>query len=223
MMRLFILSLLAGIALTVTASVLLPLPRNERFPSSIEVLTNGGRQESFIIHWPQDRIALPGQLPGTEPVVTGGALVMTTTDSPVSIELFRVRDSAGNVIGVASRTTARLPGQRLAAASVSNWTLMIPSRGTLLLTQENSADLSARPTAEGYMLPAETPAFWAPGSRYRITAGPAPGGRGRMVQGSEEFEGLSGTFSEIWELKELTAEGRSEGRITLATAIEAPQ
>ena len=223
MMRLFFLSLLAGIALTVTAAVLLPLPRNERLPSSIEVLTNGGRQESFIIHWPQDRVALPGQLPGTEPVVTGGALVMADTDSPVSIELFRVRDSAERVIGLASRTTARLPGQRLAAASVSNWIVMIPSRGTLLLSQENSADLSARPTADGYVLPAETASFWSPGSRYRITAGPAPGGRGRIVQGSEEFEGLEGSFNEIWELRELTADGRTEGRITLVTVIGASQ
>jgi hypothetical protein len=215
--RLFLLSLLAGVALTVASAALVPLPRHIRFPSDIEVLTNGGRQESFQVRWPQDRIALPGELDGAFRVSGGGGVVLTSADEVASVELFRLRDDTGNVIGLASRSTAVFPGQRLVNASSSNWVLMIPSRGTLLLSQEDSANLSAGRSAEGFQLPAETAAFWAPGSRYRITAGPAPGGRGRVLGGSSEFRDLSGTFSEIWELNEISSDGRTEGRISLVT------
>lgn len=217
MIRVFILSFLAGLALVVAAAGLYPLPGHERFRSNIEVLTNGGRQESFVIRWPQDRIAMPAPLPGAAPVVTGGGVVLDPGQQPVAVELFRLRDTDGNVIGIASRATARLLGQRVAAASTTNWMLLIPSRGSLLLTQENSADLRPVPTPDGYELPAEHREFWAPGTRYRITAGPAPDGRGRLVRGTEEFAGLNGSYAEIWELDEVAADGRTSGRITLTT------
>ncbi len=217
MKRLFFLSLLVGIALTVAAAALVPLPRHDRFPSNIEVLTNGGGQESFHIRWPQDRLALPGEIDGAAAVSAGGGLVLPAAGGAASLEVFRLRDTNGNVIGLASRSTARFPNQRVSAASSSNWVLLIPSRGSLLLAQENSADLSALRTADGYSLPAETADFWAPGSRYRITAGPAPGGRGRIISGSDEFRSLRGDYSEIWELQEISADGRTEGRITLVT------
>lgn len=221
MKRLFLLSLLAGVVVTVAAAALVPLPRHIRFPSNIEVLTNGGRQETFQLRWPQDRIALPGELDGAFPVSDGGGIVMPAADGRASVELFRLRDETGNVIGLASRSTAVFPGQRLVNASSSNWILMIPSRGTLLLSQEDSADLSARRGADGFELPAETVGFWAPGNRYRITAGPAPGGRGRILGGSNEFRDLSGTFSEIWELGEISSDGRTAGRISLVTVTTA--
>ena len=219
MKRLFLLSLLAGVALTVASAALVPLPRHVRFPSNIEVLTNGGRQESFQVRWPQDRIALPGELEGAYRVSDGGGVVISADGGLASIELFRLRDENGNVIGLASRSTAVFPGQRFDNASSSNWILMIPSRGTLLLSQEDSANLSARRSAEGFELPGETAAFWAPGSRYRISAGPAPGGRGRILGGSDEFRDLSGTYSEIWELSEISSDGRTEGRISLVTVL----
>ena len=217
MKRLFFLSLLAGVALTVASAALIPLPRHVRFPSNIEVLTNGGRQESFEVRWPQDRIALPGELEGAYRVSDGGGVVLPSAEGLASIELFRLRDGEGNVIGLASRSTAVFPEQRFDNATSSNWILMIPSRGTLLLSQEDSANLSARGGAGGFELPAETAEFWAPGSRYRITAGPAPGGRGRIVGGSDEFRDLSGSYSEIWELSEISSDGRTEGRISLVT------
>ena len=217
MKRLFLLSLLAGVALTVASAALVPLPRHVRVPSNIEVLNNGGRQESFHLRWPQDRIAVPGELEGVWRVSDGGGVVMAAADGLASIELFRLRNEDGNVIGLASRSTAVFPGQRLANASSSNWILMIPSRGTLLLSQEDSANLSVRGVADSFVLPVETAAFWAPASRYRITAGPAPGGRGRILGGSNEFRALSGTYSEIWELNEISSDGRTEGRISLVT------
>jgi hypothetical protein len=215
--KLFLLGFVAGVVLIMAGAGLYPLPDHERFRSNIEVLTNGGRQESFLIRWPQDRIALPAALKGTSPVVTGGGVVLDPGGNPAVIEMFRLRDADGNVIGIASRATGRMPGQRVAAASATNWMLSIPSRGTLLMAQENSADILPMRVEDGYALPAETTEFWAPGTRYRITAGPAPEGRGRILRGTNEFASLTGSYTELWELEEVAADGHTSGRITLST------
>jgi hypothetical protein len=221
--RLFFLSFGVGLAASVAAAWLFPLPQHDRFRSRIEVLTNGGRQESFVIRWPQDRITLPAALAGTDSARSAGTLILASADqsSLSAAELFRLRDVDGNVIGLASRLTGRVPGQRVSTASVSNWMLLIPSRGTLLMTQENSADTGPVATSGGYVMPADVARFWAPGSRFRITAGPAAGAQGRVLSGTDEFKGLTGSYTELWELEEVAVDGRTEGRISLMTVISA--
>lgn len=61
MTRTFLFSVLAGVALTLAAAAIYSLPAHERSPSLIEVMTNGGRSESFVIHWPEDRLELDGE------------------------------------------------------------------------------------------------------------------------------------------------------------------
>ncbi len=216
--RTFLFSFLAGIALTVAVAALFPLPRHERFVSQIESLTNGGRGEEFQIRWPQDRLGLDSDSTRTQMGETAGLVVMPgDVSGPAAVELFRLRDVQGNVIGLASRLTAPMPGRRGGMQSVSNWTLAIPSRGSLLLTQENGADMGPVNRGGSWVAAADAPGFWATGSRYRISAGPAPGGRGRVIDGSGEFAGLSGDYSEVWELEELGTDQRSEGLIRLST------
>ena len=125
--RTFIFSFLAGVVVMVAVAALFPLPRHERFPSEIEVLNNGGRGEDFQIRWPQDRLGLDLAPAQTELGKTPGMVVLSgSTAGPAVAELFRLRDVQGNVIGIASRLTASMPGRRGGARSVSNWTLSIP-------------------------------------------------------------------------------------------------
>jgi len=216
--RTFVFSFLVGVALTVAIAALFPLPSHERFVSQIEVLTNGGRGEEFQIRWPQDRLALDADSTRMQMGETAGLVVMPgAAAGPAAVELFRLRDVRGNVIGLASRLTAPMPSRRGGRQSVSNWTLVIPSRGSLLLSQENGADMGPVSREGSWVAAADAPGFWATGSRYRISAGPAPGGRGRVVEGSGEFAGLSGDYSEVWELEELGTDQRSEGLIKLST------
>ncbi|MGI9330079.1 MAG: hypothetical protein ACR2QB_05130 [Gammaproteobacteria bacterium] len=218
MKRTFLFSFLAGIVLTVALAALFPLPRHERFVSHIEALNNGGRGEEFQIRWPQDRLNLDSESTRLQLGDTAGLVVMAgDVAGPAAVELFRLRDVQGSVIGLASRLTAPMPGRRGGMQSVSNWTLAIPSRGSLLLSQENGADMGPVRRGGGWVAAADAPDFWATGNRYRISAGPAPGGRGRVLKGSGEFAGLSGDYSEVWELKNSGADERSEGLIKLST------
>lgn len=216
--RTFLFSFLAGAVLVVAVAAIYPLPRHERFASQIEVLTNGGRGEDFQIRWPQDRIDIDTPPAGIVVGNTAGLAVLPDgAAGPAAAEIFRLRDAGGNVIGLASRLTARMPGRAGRDRSVSNWLLLIPSRGSLLLSQENGADMGPVKTAAGWVAAADAPGFWSTGSRYRISAGPAPGGRGRVVSGTGEFARLDGDYSEVWELGELGVDQRSQGTIQLST------
>ncbi len=218
MIRQFFFSLIFGVVATVGAAAVLPLSKHQRFPSDIEVLANGGRQEVFKMRWPEDRIALPGDISGTSVVSSGGALVFRQAGQVVSAEIFRLRDSADRVIGMAAKTIGRMPERgRLSSGSVSHWSLLIPSRGSLLLAQQNSADISPQVLGDAYALPAELPAFWRSGRSLRITAGPAVNGRGQILQGSDEFQGLQGSYAEVWDLDSISEDGRTQGTITLST------
>lgn len=200
------------------AAAIFPLPVHERFPSRIEVLTNGGRSESFVIHWPADRLQLPGELDGAAVNEADGVAVLAPRRrGPAAAEAFRLRDSEDRVIGIASRLTASLPGRRGRERSASSWTLLIPSRGILMLTQDNGANVGPVKVGGRWLAAVDSPGFWATGSRYRISAGPAAGGRGRVLGGTGEFESLTGEYSEVWELEELAANQRSEGTILLST------
>lgn len=221
--RVFILSFLAGLALVVAVVAIFPLPVHERVPSRIDVLTNGGRQENFQIRWPQDLIALPELPNGLQAVASGGTAVLGDAANPAAAELYRLRDANGTVIGIASRTTSRMVSSRRADASVSNWVLMIPSRGALMLVQENSADIGPRANGDGWVMPAQTERFWSVGSRYRITSGPAAGGSGRIERGTGEFVRLSGSYSETWELDELASGSGTRGHILISTVTVAAQ
>ena len=215
MMRVFLFSFVAGLALSVGLSSIFPLPNHERFPSSIEVLNNGGRQEQFQIRWPQDRLAVPGNSELLTTIADSTAFLLSAGGSITITELFRLRDVAENVIGIAVRTT----GNRSGAASNSDWVLLIPSRGSMLMSQRDSANLTPLRAGDGWMLPAETRAFWTAGKRYRITAGPAPGGHGKILRGTEEFARLTGSYTETWELLNQLADGTTEGRILLSTTM----
>jgi hypothetical protein len=216
--RTFLISFVAGVALLLLAAAVFPLPSHDRFASRIEVLTNGGRSETFLIHWPGDRVTLNGELPGAVLGSAGSIAVLPPGgQGAAAAELFRLRDVDDHVIGVATRLTARQPDAGGWVGSVSNWMLMIPSRGLLLMTQENGADVGPVRLGDDWVAAVDSPGFWTTGSRYRISAGPAAGGRGRVLGGSGEFAALAGDYSEVWELEELAANQRSEGTITLAT------
>jgi hypothetical protein len=216
--RIFYASVLGGVLLTCLLAAVYPLPQHERFRSAISVIADGGREESFFVDWPQDRIGLR-ESAGL--VRAAGALVLPVAGrAGPSAELFRLRDAAGNVVGLASRVTS---GRRVGdgpEVQGTDWVLLLPARGTLFLTQMNARDVAPQAAAAGLVPAADAPGFWAGANRYRITAGPAAGGAGSVTGGAGEFAGLRGTYDETWELQEIAASGSTRGRIALVTRMQ---
>jgi hypothetical protein len=221
--RLFFWSILAGAALAVLALLLLPLPGHQRVRSNISVLNNGGRAESFTIQWPRDRIEMPASRdPGL--VSAGPAIELrANAGGRAAVEVFRVRDANGTVVGVASRTISRgASGGQLRDGS--DWILLIPSRGALFMTELNAFDLW--PRAQGGGDPTIAPATdlrstWGTARHLQVTAGPVADGRGRVLRGTEEFSGLTGVFTETWDLDAGAPAAPISGHITLATELRA--
>jgi hypothetical protein len=219
--RLFYLSLFVGILLAVAVAGVFPLPRHERYRATTSVIPDGGRAEGFVIEWPQDRVDV-GAVPGLRKAAT--ALVLDGGPGAIAgAEAFRLRDLAGNVVGLATRSTSARTTAAGALTRGSDWVLLLPGRGALFLTQDDSRDMTPRAAGNALVPAADAADFWAGERRLRITAGPEPGGAGRVSGGTAEFSGLRGSYDEVWELDEALPTGGTRGRVTLTTRIEAEQ
>jgi hypothetical protein len=227
MKRLFVVAFVVGLLAVALAATLWPLPQHLRYRSITTVPPDGGRQEEFVINWPEDRIARPAErgsgLPAAAAV--GAAVLEDSAGRRVSAELFRLRDMEDNVIGVAGRLAGTGGAIADPGRSATSWLLVIPSRGALFLAQNDVQDTTVRESiaAEGSvaLAPAQAAAFWTDRPRVRITA-PAPEGNGpattgKVLRGTSEFAGLRGSFTETWELEEVNADGSTRGRILLST------
>jgi hypothetical protein len=215
--RIFYGFVVAGMALIILLAGVFPLPSNPRYRSNIAVIPDGGREETFVIQWPQDRVQPLAHAGDGALATAGGAVVMA--GGAASAEVFRLRDLAGNVVGLASRSTSMRVGAAGVRAQGSDWTLLLPSRGTLFLAQSNSRDVGPQPGAAGPVPATDSVPFWAQATRVRVTAGPAPNDAGAVVGGTEEFAGLRGSYDETWELEEVAADGSTRGRISLVTRV----
>ena len=226
MKRLFGYAFIFGLLVAALVTTFWPLPQHLRYRSVITVPADGGRQEDFVIRWPEDRISRAGEnredIPAAASV--GAAVLEDTAGNRVSAELFRLRDSEDNVIGVASRVAGTGGALADPGRSASNWLLVIPSRGALFLDQADARDMTVRQqaTADGVIAlpPAQSAVFWTDGPRFRVTAA-ARGSTGKVLRGTDEFDGLTGSFAETWELDEANPDSGTRGHIVLSTLLAA--
>lgn len=200
--RIFFAGFLSAFALVLVAARFYPLPAHIRYLSETIALPNGGRQETFTIELPSDRIALP-KFARTAPYPQQG--FSPDGQERVTAEMYRLRNSKGTVIGIASKMIGRVPGAASRSAWVSDWILLLPSRGALLLNQINAQRIS-QPIAT-------TP------NEVRVTAGPGTEGTGIVIRGTDEFAGLSGTYSETLRVEDIDAGGVTHGHIELVTRL----
>lgn len=234
MKRLFVTGFALGLLGVGLGAWLWPMPQHVRVRSLITVLPDEGRQEKFVINWPEDRISLPdarstagdGMPAGT---AAGAAVLENTNGQRVSAEVFRLRDAEGTVIGVASRLAGIGGALADPGHSASNWLLVIPARGALFLAQTDRFDatVTEQPAPAGMVpvAPAQATAFWAGRTMVAVSAvapvSSGPATTGRVLQGVGEFAGLAGRFTEVWTLEKVEADGSTAGRIELLTMTEA--
>lgn len=128
MLKTFLFGILLGIVAAAGALYAIPAVDQERRPSIISVTPNGGNTELFHINLPMDRIMvgapgrseqLPEKLEWPDDEVLSG----------VQVELFKVNNAIGKVIGVASRVLISENG-----ADVVDWVIHLPARGSMFVT-----------------------------------------------------------------------------------------
>jgi len=190
MKRLLQLGFLIGLGGMLAAAYFVPWFDYPRYRSAATVVPNGGRLEQFLVRLPADRIGV-GVLAADE---AGGA----------RLEHFKLRDTEGNVIGIAARHSLPLAGGERAA-----WLLTIPSRGTIALAADAPASASVEATlaARGILAGRNIE------PELSIDAGPAA----RSVAVTGEFEGLDFELVETWLVSGLESDGAIRGTLQLST------
>ena len=206
----FVVAVLLGFVGVLAAGHFVPWFPHVRLPSKTTVVANGGRSEQFIIRLPTDRIAATGASSAGIRAATGGgdaSLPPSLTAQPLLVEHFKVRDSEDNVIGIAARHWSADAG-----GSGTAWSLLIPSRGAMLLTApgEARAALDAALQKAGY----SAGNVW--NGDVKVTLAPDEA-NAVVAAGSEEFARLEGRYTEVWTLTGVTETGEMRGTIELNT------
>ncbi|MGI9258397.1 MAG: hypothetical protein ACR2QQ_06155, partial [Gammaproteobacteria bacterium] len=142
-----------------------------------------------------------------------GANLPNEMASGVLVEHFKLRDIGGSVIGIATRHASLADD-----IGASAWALTIPRRGTMRLIGAASPgaldrELSAAGRIDGLA--------WS--GDIAMTVGGEGGVSGRVAGGSDEFDGLAGSYSEQWAISGVTESGELRGTINLRTTSEFPQ
>jgi hypothetical protein len=125
---------------------------------------------------------------------------------PLLVEHFKIRDSGGAVIGVAARHW-----NGTGAEAATTWSVLIPSRGALVLSArgEARAQLDSALRSRGYSAGKE----WAGTVTLQMT-GDNPG---VVAAGTGEFENMLGTYTETWSVAAVDDAGKVSGTIALST------
>lgn len=161
------------------------------------MLANGGREEQYFIRLPDDRLGSPraaatANFPQQAFSATGRDRVLA--------ELFRVRNSAGEIVGLATRMNGSVASVTDTPEVVTDWMLLFPGRGALLMSQGNVA------------VPSNTD---FPVDRM----GFSPANSGTVVAGTGDFEGLVGFYQEKAAIERVDADGQAYGTVTLTARL----
>jgi len=198
LIRLFGTFFVVGIVLTLAAAYFYPLPEPTKAYSQATALANGGREEIFIIRLPDDRLGSPrAASTATFPQQSFSA----AGKERVLAELFRVRNPEGQIIGLASRMNGQAPDDVGLQEAVTDWMLLIPGRGALMMS---------RGTVEAG---GEREFFIDRMGFSFVNSGP-------IISGTGDFEGLSGFYQEETEIERVDANGQAFGSVKLSTRMK---
>jgi len=120
-----------GVVLAATAANYVPLFDVEREASIITVQPNGGNAELFQIQLPGDRIVAGGRATAP-PVPEDLQWPDAATLAGAGLELFKVRNAANRVIGIASRIEL--------SPQATEWALYLPARGAMYVPMAASPE-----------------------------------------------------------------------------------
>ena len=207
MKRLLQLGIVLGFAGVLAGAYYFPWVSYARFPSAASVIANGGRGEQFLVRLPADRIQaagsdVAGPRAGSYPA--GAALLSTEGAATSRVEHFKLRDTTGNVLGVATRHWTVVDG-----VPVTAWMLNLPSRGSLVFSGAGEApdEIESRLRRAG----------WSPGTAFAGNLTVDVGGVSRSVAATGEFADIGFQLVETWTVAGVDADGDISGTIELNT------
>jgi len=212
MRALFLFGIVLGFGGTLAAAHWVPWISHQRLPSQTTVVANGGRAEQFVIRLPADRIAATdGKAGGVRSAGSDHAMLLPAkfVADPLLVEHYKVRDSTGQVIGIAARHWAN--GDH---GMTSTWSLLVPARGSLVLRApgEKSGALDTALQRAGY----------SPGNAWEGTVELALAQGGAVAGGTGDFAGLNGSYTETWKVTGVDGSGAMRGTIELYTVTRIP-
>ncbi|MEW6443871.1 MAG: hypothetical protein AB1640_23245 [bacterium] len=219
---LWVAGLLGGVLLACAAVYFFPyahVSRAERMLAAPESCAS--RAESFFMEIPGNIVAAThgGSFP-FDPFPPGMALLGDPALASGLAVLTKLRDARGEVIGFATELETISPQSSLLRGLLMTdtyWSLILPGRGTVHLYQtENNWKFVKK-----VVLPAvlkRSP--WSGNWPDLHTHGPGTDGRGRIVGGSGEFRGISGSFVEIGTTRSFSPDGGLAGEIELRLCYE---
>lgn len=133
MFKVFTLGIILGLCGSAAMLYAVPVVNLDREISIISVQPNGGNLERFHVNVPGDRI-MAGMSGKTRGFPAELSWPSHLDGEPSQTEIFKIRNQEDRVIGVASRLAAG------ADAPFVEWTLHLPSRGSVFLMLEGSLD-----------------------------------------------------------------------------------
>ena len=205
----FIFGFVLGLFGLLVGAYFAPWASYERVASKTKVAMNGGREESFVIRLPDDRIAAAGLgVLNVDPNV-GVALPTDLPGEGFLGEQFKLRDADGTVIGVAARhwtMSERGPA--------TTWALSIPSRGTVVLAANDTGPSRVWQALEG--------AGYREGSAWSgeiVVEVAGTETSTRVPAGTDEFAATEGRYEESWTLTGVSDAGELRGTVLIRTTV----
>jgi hypothetical protein len=202
-----VICLVLGAILATILSVANPFAAKKTATAQIAAGADGLVHETLYIDTVKHLVAATH--PGDKPIPTFPSDIPKLSDpalKPSFALLAKVADKSGRIIGFCSeQEDVNADSNILQGKMIMNttWTVTLPGRGTLFLAEiENASEFARKVVAPALILKREWNEPWT----FVTTVGPSPEGRGVIVGGTGEFEGVKGTFVEVTHLKRFTKE-----------------
>jgi hypothetical protein len=218
-------SLVVGAAGMLVLSFSNPFASRSATAAITETGADGYVLETFYARAPEDGIAATHDGDPNKPVQAFPQGIPHLNDEHIAngfVLLNKVRNKDGVVVGFASemeevgRESNILQGRMI---MYSTWTIEIPGRGTLFLYETEDASEFAKKVIIPAMTLGKT---WDEPWTFVTTSGPAPDGRGIIIGGTGEFQGVTGMFTEVTHLKRFTPDGQISLEMELQLAYKKP-
>lgn len=213
------LGFLAGAAAVVAVLVLNPFIKPARLATAIVAHDLAGNTiEKFTIDAPADLVAVTHNGKNIiDAMPSGIALFDEPTLRSGLLLVAKIRNGKGEIVGFATESEAvdAVSNPLLGRMRMNtDWTLVLPARGTIFVTQIEDAGTLGKEILPAVMMGGE----WNGHADFVSTAGPGADGRGVIIGGTREFEGISGSFVERSLLTHMSRKRGGVGRVELQLA-----
>ena len=179
--------------------------------------------ETLYFHAPDDGIAATHD--GRKPIRVFPDGIGALDDKALAsafVLVAKARNRDGEIVGFASEMEDVAPETDILRGRMvmrSTWTVELPGRGTLFCDQVEDASEFARKVVMPAFLLGRT---WDVPWTFITTVGPGPQGRGVIVGGTGEFEGVTGHCVEVTHLRRFTPQGEMTLTMELQLAYGKP-